>query len=216
MAPPHAFNETIRTGDCLQQRPDRHTPLVPLPSPTSLVPERSTRGDDMPVDDRSRINLHRRLETVLGPEEADTVMAHLPPVTWNEVATKDDLRSLEAATRRDLAVVETSLRGEIAALGTSLRSDMAAMESSLRSDMAAMESSLRNDMAGMDMSLRGEMAALRKDIDTLQAVLRHEIQAGDAGVRAALSDAITNQTKWIGGFAAVWSTLLVTVVGLVA
>ncbi|MDW3214991.1 MAG: hypothetical protein R8G01_13390 [Ilumatobacteraceae bacterium] len=49
----------------------------------------------MPVDDRTRLNLHRKLEAALGREEADTLMAHLPPVTWNEVATKDDLRTLE-------------------------------------------------------------------------------------------------------------------------
>lgn len=50
----------------------------------------------MTVDDRTRLNLHRKLEAVLGPDEADTLMAHLPPVTWQDVATKDDLRTLEA------------------------------------------------------------------------------------------------------------------------
>ena len=43
----------------------------------------------MPIDDRTRRNLHRKLEAVLGPEEADTLMAHLPPVTWNDIATKN-------------------------------------------------------------------------------------------------------------------------------
>ena len=56
----------------------------------------------MSVDDRTRLNLHRKLEAVLGPDEADTLMAHLPPVTWHDVATKDDVRMLE-----------TSMRGEI-------------------------------------------------------------------------------------------------------
>ena len=56
----------------------------------------------MSVDNRARLNLHRKLEAVLGPDEADTLMAHLPPVTWRDVATKDDLRTLE-----------TSMRGEI-------------------------------------------------------------------------------------------------------
>lgn len=48
----------------------------------------------MPVDDRSRLNLHRKLEAVLGSDDADTLMAHLPPVTWQDVATKDDLEAL--------------------------------------------------------------------------------------------------------------------------
>ena len=50
----------------------------------------------MPVDDRTRLNLHRKLDAVLGHDEADTLMAHLPPVTWHDVATKADLRTLEA------------------------------------------------------------------------------------------------------------------------
>ena len=60
----------------------------------------------MAVDDRTRLNLHRKLEAVLGNEEADTLMAHLPPVTWNGVATKGDV---DAAVER----LGTELRGEM-------------------------------------------------------------------------------------------------------
>ncbi|MDJ0767142.1 MAG: hypothetical protein QNJ12_00050 [Ilumatobacter sp.] len=45
----------------------------------------------MTVDDRTRLNLHRKLEAVLGHDDADTLMAHLPPVTWQDVATKADV-----------------------------------------------------------------------------------------------------------------------------
>ena len=68
----------------------------------------------MVVDDRTRLNLHRRLEDVLGSEEADTLMAHLPPVTWHDVATKDDLRVLEASLRAEMRVVSAELRTELA------------------------------------------------------------------------------------------------------
>jgi hypothetical protein len=57
----------------------------------------------MTVDDRTRLNLHRKLEAVLGPEEADTLMAHLPPVTWNDVATKHDLATLETSIRASIS-----------------------------------------------------------------------------------------------------------------
>ena len=59
----------------------------------------------MAVDDRTRLNLHRKLESVLGPEEADTLMAHLPPTTWQDIATKDDLRVLGAEIRTEIAEV---------------------------------------------------------------------------------------------------------------
>jgi hypothetical protein len=103
----------------------------------------------MPVDDRTRLNLLRRLEAVLGPEEANTLMAHLPPVTWNEVATKDDLGTLG-----------TTLRGEMHAMEIALRSDMKAMETSLRSEMHVGFAELRTEMA----NVRTEMANFRTDI----------------------------------------------------
>ena len=83
---------------------DRATPLwyrcsyrLPL---ASLIEE-----NHLPVDDRTRLNLHRKLEAVLGQQEADTLMSHLPPVTWHDVATKDDVRASEAALRAHVDAV---------------------------------------------------------------------------------------------------------------
>ena len=56
----------------------------------------------MPVTDRERLDLHRKLEATLGTKEADTLMAHLPPVTWQDVATKDDLRVLGFEIRAEM------------------------------------------------------------------------------------------------------------------
>ena len=49
----------------------------------------------MVVDEQSRHKLYRRLEEVLGPEEATTLIEHFPPVGWADVATKHDLVALE-------------------------------------------------------------------------------------------------------------------------
>ncbi len=68
----------------------------------------------MTVDDRTRLNLHRKLDTVLGPEEADTLMAHLPPATLSDVATKDDVRHEISILRSEMHVGFADLRTEIA------------------------------------------------------------------------------------------------------
>ncbi len=68
----------------------------------------------MTVDDRTRLNLHRKLDSVLGPEEADTLMAHLPPATWSDVATKDDVRHEISILRSEMHVGFADLRTEIA------------------------------------------------------------------------------------------------------
>jgi hypothetical protein len=80
-------------------------------------------------------------------------MSHLPPVTWNEVATKDDLRGLEERLRADfssaISVSEAGLRTEMADLRTEVRTEMADLRTEMRTGMA---------------DLRTEMAKLRGDI----------------------------------------------------
>jgi hypothetical protein len=49
----------------------------------------------MVLDERSRHELYLRLEEALGPDAATTLMEHLPPVGWADVATKRDLDALE-------------------------------------------------------------------------------------------------------------------------
>ena len=48
----------------------------------------------MVLDERSRHELYLKLEEVLGPEQASTLMEMLPPVGWADVATKRDLDAL--------------------------------------------------------------------------------------------------------------------------
>ena len=49
----------------------------------------------MALDERARHELFLRLEQVLGPERAETLMEMMPPVGWADVATKRDLDALE-------------------------------------------------------------------------------------------------------------------------
>lgn len=49
----------------------------------------------MAVDERSRHELYRRLEEVLGSDAATTLIEHLPPVGWADVVTKHDLAGLD-------------------------------------------------------------------------------------------------------------------------
>ena len=101
----------------------------------------------MSTNDKARLELHRRLDSVLGAEEASTLMSHLPPVTWDQVATKEDLRALEA-----------NLRAEISVSASGLRTEMA----DLRTEMADLRTEVRTELAGV----RTEMAHLRTDLRT--------------------------------------------------
>lgn len=43
------------------------------------------------ITDAARTDLHNKVRDVLGEQEGDTLMAHLPPVGWADVATKKDV-----------------------------------------------------------------------------------------------------------------------------
>ena len=49
----------------------------------------------MAIDERTRYEMYLGLEQLLGPQVADALMEHLPPVGWADVATKHDLAALE-------------------------------------------------------------------------------------------------------------------------
>ena len=59
------------------------------------------------ITDAMRLALHNRAREVFGHTEGDTLMAHLPPVGWADVATKQDVGHLAASTKKDIASLAT-------------------------------------------------------------------------------------------------------------
>lgn len=159
----------------------------------------------MPVDDRTRLNLHRKLDAVLGPEEADTLMAHLPPVTWNDVATKDDLHVLERTLRSEFQAGFAELRGEMQAGFGELRGEMQAVRAELRSEMQALRTDLRSEM-------QAAFGELRDEMHEADDGLRIEMRTGFADLRTELANSLTTQTKWMVTVVLSWSAVLLTAV----
>jgi hypothetical protein len=70
-----------------------------------------TQEANMVVDERSWHELYTRLEEVLGPEAATTLIEHLPPVGWSDVATNRDLVAMEARIDLRFEAFEHRLTG---------------------------------------------------------------------------------------------------------
>jgi hypothetical protein len=79
----------------------------------------------MALNEQDRHDLHTKLEVVLGRKDATTLMAHLPPVGWADVATKYDLAQLEERLEMRFASAHSELAAQIASLGSDLRREMA-------------------------------------------------------------------------------------------
>ena len=91
----------------------------------------------MAIDERTRHEMYSGLEEKLGSPVADALMAHLPPVGWAHVATKQDIAALEAVTRLEIGSIEHdvgSLKQEVASLKdevASVKQDVASVKQDL-------------------------------------------------------------------------------------
>jgi hypothetical protein len=115
----------------------------------------------MSITDRQRLKLLRTLETVIGPEDAGTLMDHLLPVTWANVTTVDHVSSVghqtATALRGEMQVLSTQLRTEMNQLGVQLRGEMNQLGIELRSEVDQHGSRLE---AAIERGFRRQILAL--------------------------------------------------------
>lgn len=116
----------------------------------------------MTISDQSRYDLHRRLAEVLGPEQAATLMEHLPPVGWADVATKRDLDHLALELRSEMATgfaeVRLNTQREIGAV----RVDVLQAIDGLRADMGRQLPTLFLGLVGLQVSAAAVAVALSR------------------------------------------------------
>jgi hypothetical protein len=112
----------------------------------------------MAISEESRHHLYLRLEEVLGTEEATTLMEHLPPVGWADVATKRDLDILAAATKRDIDDLRTDLKRDVA----DLKRDISELRSTVATsqDLAELGAATRHDLAEFGAHIERELRVL--------------------------------------------------------
>ncbi|MGH9041836.1 MAG: hypothetical protein ACRDZ3_16580 [Acidimicrobiia bacterium] len=111
----------------------------------------------MVLDERSRHELYLMLEQVLGAEPAQTLMEHLPPVGWADVATKRDLDQLAAGTKRDLDQLAAGTKRDLEQLETRVNQRFEALDEKLELRCEALE----HKMIG---ALQGELAAQTRTV----------------------------------------------------
>ena len=113
----------------------------------------------MLVDEARRLALLSRLSEVLGEEEARTLIECLPPVRWEHLATKDDVRASEERIRTEMNGKFALVDAEFARVHTridGLEHKMDAGFESLRGELAE----IRGEVA----EVRGEVAEVRGEV----------------------------------------------------
>jgi hypothetical protein len=128
--------------------------------------------------ERRRHELLQRLEELLGSEHAATLMEHLPPDRWNELATKADLDRF--ATKADLERFAT-------------KADLDRFATKADLDRFATKADLEPFASKSDLvATRDE---LRKEMEHLGALLTERIDAQGYRLEALLRERIDAQTK---------------------
>jgi hypothetical protein len=106
----------------------------------------------MLVDEARRLALLSRLSEVLGEEEARTLIECLPPVRWEHLATKDDVKASENRIRTEMNGKFALVDAEFARVHTRI--------DGLEHKMDAGFESLRGELA----EYRGAFAEHRSEI----------------------------------------------------
>ena len=140
-----------------------------------------------PIKEGQRLALLNRLCEVLGEEEANTLIASLPPVYWEQLATKGDLAASEQR------------------LGNEMRSEFAKVHSelhSIRTETAAEFKSLRTETAAEFAKIYGELHSLRTETSAEFAKIygelhsiRTETSAEFKNVRSEMALQFARQTR---------------------
>ena len=63
------------------------------------------KGNIVTITDTKRFELHKTLREELGADVADTLMEHLPPSGWSDVARRQDMEGL----RKDMDVLRKDM-----------------------------------------------------------------------------------------------------------
>ncbi|CAN5857029.1 hypothetical protein BH23ACT2_BH23ACT2_20510 [soil metagenome] len=142
----------------------------------------------MAITEETRHHLHQRLEAVLGPEEAASLMEHLPPRGWGDVATKVDLDHLQTVTKQDLDLAIERLRTELKGDIAELRAEIGAV----RTEMVQMGAALQERIDANHASLLASMAELR-------AEMHEDRRAGQRQVIGALVVALIAVVMTVAG-----------------
>lgn len=129
----------------------------------------------MAITEEARHHLYQALEQTLGPDEAATLMEHLPPVGWADVATKrdldmhaaatkQDLDSYAAATKRDLDSLATATKRDIDSLAAATKQDIDSLATATKQNLDSLAATTKHDLDSLELRLGARISDLRADV----------------------------------------------------
>ena len=162
----------------------------------------------MVMTETQRTTLYNQLTDAIGQEAARTLMEQLPPMGWDQVATKEDVKASEKMLLREIRASETRVLGELKESEGRLMIQIADSES--RQGARIDETNARIDAMNTRFDARIDGTNTRIDgmntrIDETNrelSELKGEVRTGFADLKLAMA----KQVRWLAavviGFAA--------------
>ncbi len=119
----------------------------------------------MAITEDDRLALRNALAGTIGERETRVLMESLPPMDYDQIATKSDLETQRMLLSSDIRELRTDMNAELSAV----RTDMNAQISAVRTDMNAQFSAVDAQFAQVDArftAVDAQFAMLRGDIDS--------------------------------------------------
>ena len=145
----------------------------------------------MAFTEQNKRRLHARLCEVIGTEEADILMEQLPPITWTDFVTKQNLEELRNSLKRDLEEQSVGLKHDIEFSAIATRTDLEQMITKTRTDLEQLIFQTRTDLEKSIMEVK------------------HSVETTKLEIAATMERGFRNQSWKM--FTAIMSSQLVTV-----
>jgi DNA anti-recombination protein RmuC len=120
------------------------------------------KGATVTITDTKRFELHQYLRTQMETDMADTLMDHLPPAGWSDLARTGDVSAVRIELKSEIQTVRAELKAEIAELRTELKGEIAELRTELKSEIAELRTELKSDIAELRAEMLDRFAAQTK------------------------------------------------------
>jgi DNA anti-recombination protein RmuC len=143
------------------------------------------------VSEIERRQLHKEVENIMSDDSAAVLMRLLPPVGWNDFATKQDLETLgkfmQLGFNNSLLELRNDMNTEFASLRKEMHTEFADLRKEIYTEFAALSSELHHEIDGLRKEMNTEFAAIRSELHHEIDGLRKEMNAGFLDLRKEMN-----------------------------
>ena len=179
-----------------------------------------TKGATLAFTEQNKRRLHARLCEVIGTEEADILMEQLPPFTWTDFVTRQNLEELRNSLKHDLEEQSVGLKHDIEFSAIATRTELEQMITKSRNDLEQAFTRTRTDLeqafTRTQTDLEQALTQTRTDLEKSIMEVKHSVETTKLELTGSILELTATMERGFRNqswkmFTAIMSSQLVTV-----